>query len=43
MAEQNKKSIHSRPKEIKINPTLGHWEGDTIEGKKELWLYRHSR
>ena len=34
MAEQNKKSIHSRPKEIKINLTLGHWEGDTIEGKK---------
>ena len=42
MLNTNKKSIHSRPEEVKRNPSIGHWEGDTIEGKKKFWIYCNS-
>jgi IS30 family transposase len=30
---QDKKSIHTRPKDAECRNVLGHWEGDTIVGK----------
>ena len=34
--EAKKRRIDTRPKEIEMRNTLGHWEGDTIVGKEKI-------